>query len=204
MTAALSAQRIVIASNNAGKVREIQALLGEHGIEIWPQSAFGIIEAAETASTFVENALLKARHASRESGFPAIADDSGIEVDALNGKPGVYSARFAGPGASDRDNLEKLLQALTDVDESGRTARFRCVMVLLRHPDDPGPLIADGTWEGRIAPTPRGHGGFGYDPVFVPADRCCTAAELAPEEKNRLSHRGQALRRLVELIRLGR
>lgn len=199
----LSPRRIVLASNNAGKVREIQSLLAEYRIEVSPQSAFGVDEADETGLTFIENAILKARHAARQCLLPAIADDSGIEVDALNGAPGIRSARFAGANASDRANVERLLASLADVDDADRTARFRCVMVLLRHADDPSPIIAEGTWEGCIARAPQGHRGFGYDPVFLPADQGCTAAELEPAEKNRLSHRGQALRRLVEQIRQG-
>lgn len=194
-------RRIVLASNNAGKLREMQALLAEYAIDICPQSVFEAGEAAETAPTFVENALIKARHASLRSGWAAIADDSGIEVDALNGAPGIRSARYAGPKASDRENIERLLAALDGVDEALRTARFRCVIVLLRHAADPSPIIAEGTWEGQIARTPRGALGFGYDPVFLPAHRGCTAAELMPEEKNRLSHRGQALRNLAERLR---
>lgn len=196
-----SARQLVLASNNPGKFRELQTLLAEQHIEVCPQSAFDMTEAAETAPTFVENAILKARHASRASGLPAIADDSGIEVDALNGAPGVRSARFAGPKASDRDNIERLLAALEQVETAARTARFRCVLVLLRHPDDPSPLIAEGAWEGSITRSPRGDRGFGYDPVFLPADQPRTAAELEPHQKNRLSHRGKALRLLLEGIR---
>lgn len=197
----VSPRRIVLASGNPGKAREIQALLAESHIEVIPQSAFGIEEAHETGLTFVENAILKARHAARQCGLPAIADDSGLEVDALHGAPGVRSARFAGENASDRANLERLLQCLAGVEEPNRTARFRCVMVMLRHPEDAGPLIAEGTWEGCIAQEPQGRGGFGYDPVFLLPERGCTAAELEAHEKNRLSHRGQALRRLLERIR---
>lgn len=202
MTPAISLRRLVLASGNAGKAREVQALLAAHRIELTPQSAFGIDEADETGLSFVENAILKARHAARHCVLPAIADDSGLEVDALRGAPGIRSARFAGEGASDQANVERLLQCMADVDEPDRSARFRCVMVLLRHPEDACPLIAQGTWEGFIARAPRGRGGFGYDPVFVPVDRGLTAAEIAPEEKNRFSHRGQALRRLVEQIAL--
>lgn len=202
MNTSASPRRIVLASGNPGKVREIQALLAGYRIEVSPQSAFGVSDADETGLTFVENAILKARHAARQCGLPAIADDSGIEVDALLGAPGIRSARFAGKNASDRANVERLLECLADIDDPGRSARFRCVMVLLRHSEDPSPLIAEGTWEGSIASAPRGHGGFGYDPVFLLADRSCTAAELEPAEKNRLSHRGLALQRLMEQIRL--
>ncbi len=197
-------RRIVLASSNPGKVREIQDLLADCGIEILPQSEFGIADADEGAPTFVENALLKARHASREAGLPALADDSGLVVDALSGAPGVRSARFAGPGASDRDNTQKLLDSMAGVAEPARTACFRCVIVLLQHPDDPSPLLAEGSWEGHIVRAPRGTQGFGYDPVFVPAGCTRTAAELAPVEKNRLSHRGRALSILAERIRLTR
>ena len=194
-------RRIVLASNNPGKVREIGQLLADQDIEVCPQSEFSIPEAEETGLTFVENAILKARHAAQLSGLPAIADDSGIEVDALNGAPGIYSARFAGKGASDEDNLQKLLEELKDVPEEKRSARFQCLMVYLRHADDPTPLICQGTWEGRILFQPRGSGGFGYDPVFYVPTHDCASAELVPEEKNRLSHRGQALRKLVVALK---
>jgi XTP/dITP diphosphohydrolase len=191
---------MVLASNNAGKVREINQLLAEQQIEVVPQKEFDIPEAEETGLTFVENAILKARHAARLSGLPAIADDSGIEVDALKGAPGIYSARFAGSGAGDRANNEKLLEALKEVPEEGRSARFQCLMVYLAHAEDPTPIICQGTWEGRILFAPQGENGFGYDPLFfVPQERC-SSAELAPEVKNRLSHRGQALRKLLDAL----
>ncbi|OQX32131.1 MAG: non-canonical purine NTP pyrophosphatase, RdgB/HAM1 family [Candidatus Sedimenticola endophacoides] len=193
-------ERIVLASNNEGKVREINQLLADEVIEVVPQRAFDIPEAEETGLSFVENAILKARNAARLSGLPAIADDSGIEVDALKGAPGIYSARFAGPGSSDRENNQKLLQALDGVPESGRGARFQCVMVYMRHADDPTPLICQGTWEGRILEAPQGENGFGYDPLFLVPEQGCTSAELQAEQKNRLSHRGQALRRLIEAL----
>jgi len=192
---------IVLASNNPGKVREINQILAELDLVVRPQADFQVSEAEETGLTFVENAILKARHAARHTGLAAIADDSGLEVDALHGAPGIYSARYAGPGASDRDNLEKLLQALEDVPEERRTARFQCLMVYLRHAEDPTPVICQGTWEGRILCAPRGSGGFGYDPVFFVPTEGRSSAELPPEIKNRLSHRGQALRRLVEALR---
>lgn len=195
------ARSVVLASANPGKVREIGQLLADLDLTIEPQTALGVPAAAETAPTFVENALLKARNASRHSGRPAIADDSGLEVDALEGAPGVQSARFAGERADDGANLGKLLAMLADVPDPRRGARFRCLMVYLRHADDPAPVIAQGTWEGRIAHAPRGTNGFGYDPVFFLPQRGCTAAELAPDEKNRLSHRGQALRALVAALR---
>ncbi len=194
-------KRIVLASNNPGKVREISQLLADQDIEVLPQSEFDIPEAEETGLTFVENAILKARQAAQLSGLPAIADDSGIEVDALNGAPGIYSARFAGSGASDQDNLQKLLNELKDVPEEERSARFQCLMVYMRHENDPTPLICQGTWEGRILFEPRGSGGFGYDPVFYVPTHDCASAELAPEEKNHLSHRGQALRKLVATLK---
>lgn len=194
-------ETIVLASDNAGKVREINQVLADLGLVVAPQSEFGVPSAEETGLTFVENAILKARNAAQRTGHPAIADDSGLEVDALGGAPGVRSARYAGLEATDRANLEKLLAALGDVPETKRTARFQCVMVYLRRPDDPTPIIASGTWEGLIASAPRGTNGFGYDPVFVVPGRGCTSAELSSDEKNRLSHRGQALRALVAALR---
>jgi XTP/dITP diphosphohydrolase len=193
-------ERIVLASNNPGKVREINQLLAEQDIQVIPQREFGVPEAEETGLTFVENALIKARNAAQHSGQPAIADDSGIEVDALQGAPGVYSARFAGPGSSDEDNNRRLLEALRDIPPERRSARFQCVMVYLRHAEDPTPIICQGTWEGQILDAPRGEGGFGYDPLFLLTEQGCTSAELPPEEKNRLSHRGQALRRLLAAL----
>ena len=190
-------ERIVLASNNAGKVREIKQLLAEWQIEILPQSECGVPDIEETGLSFVENAILKARNAAAHSGLSAIADDSGIEVDALHGAPGIYSARFAGKGASDQENLDKLLAELTSVPDNERTARFQCLLVYMRHGSDPTPLICQGTWEGRILQAPRGENGFGYDPVFFVPDRNCSAAELPPDIKNRLSHRGQALRELL-------
>lgn len=193
-------ERIVLASNNPGKVREINQLLAEQEIQVIPQREFGVPEAEETGLTFVENALIKARNAAQHSGQPAIADDSGIEVDALQGAPGVYSARFAGPGSSDEDNNRRLLEALRDTPPERRSARFQCVMVYLRHAEDPTPIICQGTWEGQILEAPRGEGGFGYDPLFLLTEQGCTSAELPPEEKNRLSHRGQALSRLLAAL----
>ncbi len=191
---------IVLASNNAGKVREFSALLAGLDLEVVPQSQFGVAEVEETGLTFVENAILKARNAAQHAQRPAIADDSGLEVDALDGAPGIYSARYAGPGASDSANLEKVLGMLNGVPEAKRSARFQCVLVYLRHALDPTPLIVQGTWEGRILDAPRGRSGFGYDPVFFVPTHDCSAAELQPETKNALSHRGQALRRLLELL----
>lgn len=192
---------IVLASGNQGKVREINQLLAELGLRARPQSEYGVPEAEETGLTFVENAILKARNAAGHTGLPAIADDSGIEVDALQGAPGIYSARYAGPGASDSANLHKLLDAMRDIPEPDRGARFQCLMVYLRHAEDPTPVICQGTWEGRILLEPRGEHGFGYDPVFFVPTHGCSSAELAPAVKNSLSHRGQALNELVARLR---
>jgi XTP/dITP diphosphohydrolase len=194
-------RKVVLASNNAGKIRELQVLLAPLGFEIVAQGDLGIPDAEETGSSFVENALIKARHAAGLSGLPAIADDSGLEVDALDGAPGVYSARYAGAAASDRDNINKLLAALNGVETKRRGARFRCVMVFVRDPEDTDPVIAEGRWEGRIGEIPRGQGGFGYDPVFIVPDLNLAAAELPPEEKNRLSHRGRAASILAGRLR---
>ena len=196
-------KRLVLASGNPGKLRELAAILADAGYDLHPQSEFGVSEADETGTTFVENAIIKARHAAQHTGLPALADDSGIEVDALDGAPGVYSARFAGPGANDAANNALLVEKLRTVPEDRRGARYRAVIVLLRHAADPSPLICEGSWEGLIRLEPAGSGGFGYDPHFFLPDLGCTSAELEPAEKNRLSHRGQALaelkRRLAEL-----
>ena len=192
---------IVLASGNAGKVREIRELLAEFEIDVRPQNEYSVPEAEETGLTFVENALIKARNAARVTGLPALADDSGLEVDALDGAPGIYSSRYAGAGANDRDNLEKLLADLEGVPDARRTARFQCLVVFLRHERDATPLICQGTWEGRILRAPRGAGGFGYDPVFFVPNEDRASAELPPELKNRLSHRGQALRALLAALR---
>jgi len=189
---------IVLASGNAGKLRELTALLAPLGLELTPQNAFGLETPPETGATFVENALLKARFASRQTGLPALADDSGIEVDALGGRPGVYSARYAGEGATDSQNLQKMLEELRGVAPGRRTARYQCVMALVRDADDPRPVIAQGAWEGLLIDAPRGSGGFGYDPIFVPAGFAQTAAELTAQQKNAISHRGKALRALLE------
>lgn len=193
-------ESIVLASNNPGKVREISQLLADARIRVVPQSDYGVPDVEETGLTFVENAILKARHAARHSGLAAIADDSGLEVDALAGAPGIYSARYAGIGASDHANLMKLLADLEGVAESERTARFQCILVYLRHPADPTPLICQGTWEGMILTAPRGVHGFGYDPIFWVPTHGCSSAELDPATKNQLSHRGQALRQLRALL----
>jgi len=189
---------VVLASNNSGKVREINQMLAWLHLAVIPQSDRGVPEAEETGLSFVENAILKARNAARHTGLPAIADDSGIEVDYLNGAPGIYSARYAGKGASDEQNLRKLLDDLVGVPQTERTARFQCLMVYLRHEFDPTPVICQGTWEGRILFEPRGTHGFGYDPIFFVPTHNCSSAELPPEVKNKLSHRGQALRELVQ------
>lgn len=195
-------KRVVLASSNPGKLREINRLLQGLGMEAVPQSDFGVSDAEETGLSFVENAILKARHAARLTSRPTIADDSGLEVDALNGAPGIYSARYAGPAATDSDNVQKLLTELKNVAETQRRARFQCLMVFMVHENDPTPLICQGTWEGRILFEPRGESGFGYDPVFfVPAENA-SAAQLSPEVKNRLSHRGQALSGLLATFKV--
>lgn len=192
--------RVVLASNNPGKLREFADLLAGLHLDIIPQAQLGVDEAEETGLTFVENAILKARHAARVTELPAIADDSGIEVDALNGAPGIYSARYAGPGANDQANNGKLLEALNGVPEAQRSARYQCLIVYMRHALDPTPIICRGSWEGRILPAPRGNGGFGYDPIFFVPTHNCSASELDAAEKNRISHRGQALRKLLEAL----
>ncbi len=196
--------KLVLASGNRGKAAELAALLVPLGWELVPQAALGVDEIEETGATFEDNALLKARHAAAATGLPALADDSGLEVDALGGAPGVRSARYAG-GGGDAANLAKLLRELEGVPDAARGARFRCVLVLVADASDPSPLIARGTWEGRIGREPRGNNGFGYDPVFeVPAadgHGACTVAELAPSLKNARSHRGQALAELLRLLR---
>ena len=195
---------IVLASSNRGKVREINELLSDLDLNVRPQGEFNVEDAEETGLTFVENAILKARNAAEHTGLPAIADDSGLEVDALNGAPGIYSARYAGAGASDQANLEKLLTDLGAVAEADRTARFQCLLVYLRHAGDPTPLICQGTWEGRILFEPRGDNGFGYDPVFFVPTHDCSSAELDSGVKNSLSHRGQALRLLLTALQHAR
>lgn len=189
---------IVLASGNLGKIREIQAILQND--KILPQSQFNVDEPAETGSTFVENAIIKARNAAAYCDLPAIADDSGLVVDALNGAPGVISARYAGEGASDQANLEKVLWAMQNIPPEHRTARFICVMVYMRHANDPTPIIAQGTWEGRILNQAVGENGFGYDPIFWVDSHQCSSAQLPPELKNSLSHRGQALQILSRLF----
>jgi XTP/dITP diphosphohydrolase len=190
--------RVVLASSNSGKLREFGSLLTPFDFQLVSQGSLGIDTPPETGQTFAENALLKARYAAAAANLPALADDSGIEVDALGGRPGIYSARFAGEGATDADNLRKLLHELRDVPSALRTARYQCVIAFVGAADDP--LLATGTWEGMLIESPRGLGGFGYDPIFIPRGLERTAAELDPQEKNSLSHRGQALRSLVSQL----
>ena len=188
---------IVLATGNQGKVKELSHLLAAHNIEIKPQSEFNVGEVAETGTTFVENAIIKARHACELTGLPAISDDSGIEVDALNGQPGIYSARYSGPDATAQKNLQALLNALIDTPEEKRTARYQCVIVFMRHAKDPTPLICQASWEGTLLTAPKGDGGFGYDPIFWVEAYQCTAAELTAEQKHAISHRGKAIRQFI-------
>jgi XTP/dITP diphosphohydrolase len=192
--------QVVLASNNAGKLREIKQVLKNKGIELLPQSNFNVPVIEETGNTFVENAILKAREAARVSGLPAMADDSGIEVDILNGKPGIYSARYAGKNATDEENLQLLIRNVIHSGETRPLARYHCVIVYLRHAMDPMPIIAEGTWEGLIVTEPKGENGFGYDPVFYVPTHNCTSAELSPAAKNKISHRGLALQKLSNMI----
>ncbi|MDR9828325.1 XTP/dITP diphosphatase [Vibrio sp. FNV 38] len=189
-------KKIVLATGNQGKVREMADLLSDFGFEVIAQSEFNVSEVAETGTTFIENAIIKARHAAKETGLAAIADDSGLEVDFLKGAPGIYSARYAGENASDKDNLDKLLNAMQDVPESERTARFHCVLVLMKHANDPTPIVCHGKWEGRILERSDGENGFGYDPIFFVPEDNCSSAQLEPARKKQLSHRGKALKAL--------
>jgi len=190
-------RRIVLATGNAGKLKEIREIFSGIDIDIVAQSDFNTPEAVEDGLSFVENAIIKARNAAAYTGLPALSDDSGIEVDALNGEPGIHSARYAG---DDESNIQRLLRELEGVPEEKRTARFQCVMVFLRHANDPVPFIAHGAWEGKILGSPQGQSGFGYDPVFYVPERDCSAAELKAEDKNSLSHRGKALRQMIEYL----
>ncbi len=192
--------RIVLATNNAGKLRELQAMLQPLGFSVLPKAEFTSEEVVEDGDSFVANALLKARHAAQASGLAAIADDSGIEVDALAGAPGIHSARYAGAQAGDIDNLNKLLEAMQHVPDVQRSARYRCALVYVRNAQDSAPLICEASWEGSITRVPAGTGGFGYDPMFWLSEQGCTAAEISAELKNRLSHRGQALKKLLESL----
>ncbi|NDJ56397.1 XTP/dITP diphosphatase [Enterobacteriaceae bacterium 4M9] len=196
-------QKVVLATGNAGKVRELADLLEGFGLDVVAQTELGVDSAEETGLTFIENAILKARHAAQVTGLPAIADDSGLAVDALGGAPGIYSARYAGADASDQQNLEKLLEALQDVPDGERQARFHCVLVYLRHADDPTPLVCHGSWAGEITRAAAGEGGFGYDPIFFVPSEGKTAAEMTRDEKRGQSHRGQALKLLMEAMRNG-
>jgi len=193
-------RQIVLASSNKGKLKEFNQVLGDLGVEVVPQSQFSVPDADETGLSFVENAILKARHACQLTGLPALADDSGLEVDALNGAPGIYSARFAGPDATDEDNNRKLLQSLEGTSPEQRSARFRCVLVFMRHAEDPTPLICQGSWEGHILPLPQGDNGFGYDPLFLVPGLDISSAQLPPEQKNKVSHRGLAVQQLIQQI----
>lgn len=192
--------RLVLASNNQGKLTELAELLSPLGLTPVSQGSLGVGEAEEPAVTFVENAILKARHAARQTGLPALADDSGIAVDALHGAPGVRSARYAGDGASDQENLQALLTAMKTIPDGQRGAAFHCVLVYLRHADDPTPVICHGHWRGRILREPRGDGGFGYDPVFLVPEFDCSAAELTRAQKASVGHRGKALRQLIATL----
>ena len=196
----INPKQVVLASGNQGKLREITAILASTGLDLRAQSEWQLEEAEETGLSFVENALIKARHAAEQTGLMAIADDSGIEVDALQGAPGIYSARYAGPNCDTTDNNKKLLDALQGIDKEQRSARFQCVIVAMRHALDPTPLICSGSWEGHIMLQPSGDAGFGYDPIFWVNSTHCAAAELATEVKNRISHRAQALQQLKALL----
>ena len=193
--------KLVLATGNQGKVKEMASLLADFGFDVVAQSDYNVSSVAETGTTFIENAIIKARHAAKETGLPAIADDSGLEVDYLKGAPGIYSARFAGIDASDQENLQKLLKEMEGVADELRTARFHCVLVMMRHENDPTPLVCHGSWEGKILAEAHGENGFGYDPVFwVPEDQC-SSAELEPARKKQLSHRGKALAKLFAALK---
>lgn len=196
-------QKVILATSNPGKVRELAELLNNFGLNIIAQSEYNVSSVEETGLTFIENALLKARHAARTTGLPAIADDSGIAVDALQGAPGIYSARYAGEGATDQDNVNKLLLAMKDVPEGQRQAAFHCVLVYLKHAEDPTPIVCYGRWPGVITNVADGEGGFGYDPVFYVTAAGKTAAQMSKVEKSAVSHRGQALKLLLEALRNG-
>lgn len=200
MTLRSRPSRVVMASSNPGKLREINQILGDLGVAVLPQSEFDVPDAEETGLSFVENAIIKARHAAKLTGLPALADDSGLEVDALQGAPGIYSARYSGQGATDEKNLQKLLEVLRDVPEAERSARFQCLMVYMRHSEDPTPIICQGTWKGRLLHQPQGENGFGYDPIFFVPTHGCSSAELPPEVKNSISHRGQALQKILQAL----
>lgn len=194
-------QKVVLATGNPGKVNELADLLRDFGMDIVAQTSLGVESAEETGLTFIENAILKARHASAQTGLPAIADDSGISVDALGGAPGIYSARYAGEDASDEQNLHKLLDAMKSVPDEKRQAQFNCVLVYLRHAEDPIPFVFHGRWQGTITHKPSGQGGFGYDPIFHVPELNCTSAELSKSEKQAISHRGKALAMLLDALK---
>jgi XTP/dITP diphosphohydrolase len=196
-------QKVVLATGNAGKVRELADLLRDFGLDVVAQTELGVESAEETGLTFIENAILKARHAAQITGLPAIADDSGLAVDVLGGAPGIYSARYAGVDATDQQNLEKLLATLKEVPDEQRTAQFHCVLVYMRHAEDPTPLVFHGSWAGEITREAAGAGGFGYDPIFYVPGEGKTAAELTRDEKRAISHRGQALKLLLEAMKNG-
>ncbi|MGI5308864.1 RdgB/HAM1 family non-canonical purine NTP pyrophosphatase [Rheinheimera sp. WS51] len=193
-------RKIVLASSNKGKIAELSHMLADRNITIVPQSDFNVSDAAETGLTFVENAIIKARHAALVTGLPAIADDSGLAVDALGGAPGIYSARYAGEGATDKLNIDKLLTSMQAIPAGERGAQFHCVLVYMRHSEDPTPLICHGIWQGEIATQAVGEHGFGYDPIFWLANENCSAAQLSPRQKQQLSHRGKALKTLLQLL----
>ncbi len=193
-------EKIVLASGNKGKLKEFQQIFSQRDINVLPQALFRIEDAEETGLSFVENAIIKARHAAKISGLPCLADDSGLEVDALRGRPGIYSARFAGPDASDTDNNSKLLQLMSAIPLAERSARFHCVLVLMRHAEDPTPLIFHGQWQGHILQEAVGENGFGYDPLFFATEQQCAAAELAAEIKNTVSHRAKAVQQLIAAL----
>jgi XTP/dITP diphosphohydrolase len=192
--------KIVLASSNKGKLKEFQQIFATQNINVLPQSQFRIEDAVEDGLSFVENAIIKARHAAKFSGLAALADDSGLQVDALRGKPGIYSARFSGENATDQSNNEKLLQLLKNVPEAERTARFHCALVLMRHSEDPTPMIFQGSWEGRILTEAHGENGFGYDPLFFALDQQASSASLPSEIKNQVSHRAKAVAQLVRAL----
>jgi len=192
--------KLVLASGNAGKLKEFGAIFADRGIDVVPQSEFNVADAEETGLSFVENAIIKARHAATITGLPALADDSGLAVDALGGAPGIYSARYSGAGATDQSNNEKLLDALQGVADEQRGASFHCVLVLMRHAKDPVPMIFHGRWQGRILHQPEGANGFGYDPLFYCPEQQCSSARLASDVKNRVSHRGRAVAQLIQAL----
>jgi XTP/dITP diphosphohydrolase len=193
----INLDKVVLATGNKGKVKELARMLSGLGIEVFPQSEFSVVDVAETGTTFVENAIIKARHAAKQTGLPAIADDSGLAVDALSGKPGVYSARYSGDQATDQSNITKLLDAMADIPKDKRQAKFLCVLVFMRHADDPTPIICQGEWSGEITTKQQGENGFGYDPVFWVDTQNCSSAQLSPAQKNAFSHRGKALKLLL-------